>query len=108
MSIYKRQSDDVKTFDTPQEFLKFYDNNQKDVDAIHTRSLNLKYKINGHHIGRKQGKLILYPTENKNVTDNIADNSTDNLEERYNKLKDFCIDLADRLYYIENYLSIKK
>ena len=72
MSIYKKQSDDLKTFDSAEEFLKYYDNNRKDIDNTHTRSLNLKFKINGHHLGRKQGKLILYPTRETEIPIFIA------------------------------------
>ena len=35
-----------------------------------TRGLNVKFYINGYKIGRKQNKLILYPTNEKN-NDNL-------------------------------------
>ena len=28
-----------------------------------TRGLNVKFRINGYHIGRKEGKLILFPEQ---------------------------------------------
>ena len=61
MSIYKKISEDPRTFETVSDFLKYYEKNKEDLDEMNTRSMNLKFKINGHHIGRKQGKLILYP-----------------------------------------------
>ena len=100
MSIYKRQSDDVKTFDSAEEFLKYYDNNRKDIDNIHTRSLNLKFKINGHHLGRKQGKLILYPIrEADNDVTNVGLDS--DLNEKYEQLKQAVLDLNERLKKLE-------
>ena len=102
MSIYRKQSDDLKTFDSAEEFLKYYENNRKDIDSTHTRSLNLKFKIDGHHLGRKQGKLILYPI-NK-VEDNISnDDSNSDLKEMYEQLKQDVLDLNERLKKLEEY-----
>lgn len=64
MSIYKKISDNSKQFETPEEFLKFYDKNKDSIDETNTRALNLKYKINDHKIGRKNGKIIIYPLTN--------------------------------------------
>lgn len=94
MSIYKKQSDDCKTFETPDEFLKFYENNRKDIDETNTRSLNLKYKINGHTIGRKQGNIILYPKK-------FEDTTSVSLEQ----LKQAILQLNERLKIIEEQLS---
>lgn len=104
MSIYKKQSEDPINFDTAQEFLKYYENHQKDIDNIHTRSLNLKYKIKDHTIGRKQGKLILYPNKQK-LTENYNDESNLSLEERYNKLKDVVMELIKKINEIESILN---
>ena len=103
MSIYKKQSEDPMNFDSAQDFLKYYNNNQKELDSIHTRSLNLKYKINGHTIGRKQGKLILYPAKN-NVND---DNENEvSLEEKYNKLKDVVLELIKEIDLIKQHIHL--
>lgn len=104
MSIYKKQSDDVKTFDSAEEFLKYYDNNRKDIDNTHTRSLNLKFKINGHHLGRKGGNLILYPIRNleQNSNENHDDsNLCNDLNQKYEQLKQAVLDLNERLKIIE-------
>lgn len=103
MSIYKRQSDNVKNFDSPQDFLKYYEKNKDEIDEVKTRSLNLKYKIKDHHIGRKQNKLILYPTNLKNI--NSEEN--EDINEKIDKLKNVIIDLVDRVSYLEECLSIK-
>ena len=108
MSIYKKQSEDPKEFGSAEEFLKYYDNNRKDIDATHTRSLNLKYKINGHTIGRKQGKLILYPIQkigNEIINDTTASNSDSDLKQMYEQLKSGLLDLNERLKKLESLIT---
>ena len=105
MSIYKRQSDDIKTFDSAEEFLKYYENNRKDIDSTHTRSLNLKYKIKDHTIGRKQGKLILYPT--KNINENNETSSELTLEQKYNKLKTVVENILQELDEIKQQIAFQ-
>ena len=108
MSIYKRQSEDSMSFDSGEEFLKYYDNHRKDIDNIHTRSLNLKYKINGYTIGRKQGKLILYPTKNINENNDNNEASSDlTLDEKFNKLKTVVEDILQELDEIKLYINYK-
>ena len=106
MSIYKKQSDDLKTFETPEEFLKFYENNKKDIDETKTRSLNLKYKIKGHHIGRKENKLILYPIRIVNEPEETTDQKNSDIQElevKFNKLKDVVVELIERVNYLETH-----
>ena len=103
MSIYKKQSDDLKTFETAEEFLKYYDNNKKDIDETHTRSLNLKFKINGHTIGRKQGKLILYPKKSEQKESQETTISND-IDEKYEQLKQAILQLNERLKKLEESL----
>ncbi|MBP3606749.1 MAG: hypothetical protein J6J11_00285 [Treponema sp.] len=107
MSIYKKQSEEQKTFETAQDFLKYYEKNKDDLDEINTRSMNLKFKINGHHIGRKQGKLILYPIkkfeenapENEEMKDQIRElqEGLDDLREMFNKMVDQIKKLQGRI-----------
>lgn len=100
MSIYKKQSEDSKTFESAEEFLKYYENNRKDIDALHTRSLNLKFKINGHTIGRKKGEIILYPKKSEQ-TETPQENEVD---EKYEQLKQAILQLNERLKIIEEQL----
>ena len=74
MSIYKKASDNVKTFDNGEEFLKYYEKNKETIDEIPTRGLNLKYKIKGFRIGRKDNKIILWPNKQNENNDEIIDN----------------------------------
>ena len=102
MSIYKKQSEDPKYFNSAEEFLKYYDNNRKDIDNTHTRSLNLKYKINGHTICRKQNKLILYPLKENTMNDSISESEI-SLDQKFDKLKDVVMKLIEEV----NELKIK-
>ena len=99
MSIYTKQSEDSKTFETAEEFLKYYENNKKDIDELHTRSLNLKFKINGHTIGRKQGKLILYPKKSEQKETFQEQDVT------IEQLKQAILSLNERLKKIEEYFE---
>ena len=99
MSIYKKQSEDSKTFESAEEFLKYYENNKKDIDALHTRSLNLKFKINGHTIGRKQGEIILYPKKSEQ-TESPQENDV-----IIEQLKQAILSLNERLKKLEESLS---
>ena len=74
MSIYKKASDNVKTFDNGEEFLKYYEKNKETIDEIPTRGLNLKYKIKGFRIGRKDNKIILWPNKQNENNDEIIEN----------------------------------
>ena len=69
MSVYKKISDDCRTFNSESDFLKYYEKNKETIDEINTRALNLKFKINGYKIGRKEGKIILYPINNVSKID---------------------------------------
>lgn len=73
MSVYKKKSDDPRTFQNESEFLKFYEKHPEEINDVNTKTLNLKYKIPNYKIGRKEGKIILYPVEEilKNNKDDI-------------------------------------
>ena len=61
VEVVKNICDDVKEFDNKEDFIKFYELNQNTLKDISTCMLNKKFKINGYHIGRKQGQIQLIP-----------------------------------------------
>ena len=61
IEIIKNIIDDVKEFDNKEDFIKYYELNQNNLKDVATCMLNKKFKINGYHIGRKQGELQLIP-----------------------------------------------
>ena len=109
MSVYKKKSDDVKYFDNEKEFLKYYEKNKESIDEETTRSLNLKFKINGHKIGRKGGNIILYPlnckvmdtTSSQSDVENEVVSEMENLKNEVNILKT----LVDNLMKCQNVTS---
>ena len=87
MSIYKKASDNVKTFDNGEEFLKYYEKNKETIDEIPTRGLNLKYKIKGFKIGRRDNKIILWPTKELDSKDEIINELLDRVSELESQVK---------------------
>ena len=75
---YQNLWEDPREFDNKQEFLSYYETHKKEIDEMKTRGLNVKFHINGYKIGRKQNKLILYPTNEKN-NDNLETIKLDTL-----------------------------
>ena len=61
LGIVQRASDNVKEFNTKEEFMTYYDVHKKEIDAQSTCMLNKKFKINGFHLGREKGQLKLIP-----------------------------------------------
>ena len=86
MSVYKKISDDCRIFNSDSDFLKYYEKNKETIDEINTRALNLKFKINGYKIGRKEGKIILYPINNVSKVD-IEEDSNNTLKHEVEELK---------------------
>lgn len=98
MSVYKKISDDCRTFESDSDFLKYYEKNKETIDEINTRALNLKFKINGFKIGRKEGKIILYPLSS--VVSKVSTNEDSNLT-----LRQEVEELKLRINIIENILN---
>ena len=61
IEVIQNICDDVKEFDNKEDFIKYYELNQNNLKDVSTCMLNKKFKINGYHIGRNQGKIILIP-----------------------------------------------
>ena len=61
IEVIQNICDDVKEFDNKDDFIKYYELNQNNLKDVSTCMLNKKFKINGYHIGRKQGELQLIP-----------------------------------------------
>ena len=75
---YQNLWEDTREFDNKREFLSYYETHKKEIDEMKTRGLNVKFHISGYKIGRKQNKLILYPTNQKN-NDNLETIKIDTL-----------------------------
>jgi hypothetical protein len=49
----------IKEFETPEDFMKFYSKHTDEINATNTIMLNKKYNIEGYHIGRRKGEIVL-------------------------------------------------
>lgn len=107
MSIYKKASDNMIEFDNGEDFLKYYDKNKITIDEIPTRGLNLKYKINGYKIGRKDGKIILWPDKNINIKSTSNKITIEDLKEikEINDMFDRLNNITERLTLLEQLLN---
>lgn len=79
-----------KTFDSPEEFNKYYNKHKEEIDSKTSNQLNKEYKINGFKItkrnvkvvdGKKQGDLFLKPTKTEQQQVKEDDNIRTELDE---------------------------
>ena len=61
IKVFENIGDNVLSFETKEDFMRYYNKNRELVDAMSTRGLNRKFKIDSFKIGRLKGKIILYP-----------------------------------------------
>ena len=61
ISVVKRASDNVKEFNTKEEFINYYETHKTEIDKQSTCILNKKFKINGYHLGREKKQLKSIP-----------------------------------------------
>ena len=91
--IFQNLSDNVITFETKEEFDRYYNKNKELIDSMKTRGINKKYAITGYKIGRQKGNIILYPinTSNQisqiNSDDSMLELKIDNISERLKKIE---------------------
>ena len=98
IKTYENLSDNVQSFDSKEQFMRYYDKNKEAIDAMHTRGINTKFKINGFKIGRKNKELIFYSVKPET---NIV-NNTDEINDLNMKL-DVIIDKINKIEKILNH-----
>ena len=72
ITTFKNLYEETKEFNNKQDFLNYYETHKKEIDEMKTRGLNVKFRINGYHIGRKEGRLILYPEQREKNNDSLV------------------------------------
>ena len=77
-----------KNLITNKTFLNYYETHKKEIDEMKTRGLNVKFRINGYHIGRKEGKLILFPEQREKNNDSLESMKLDSLAANMKILND--------------------
>lgn len=63
IKVFENISDNPISFETKEDFNRYYERNKETVDKFSTRGLNKKFIITGYKIGRKKGEIILYPVQ---------------------------------------------
>ena len=61
IGIVERASENMKEFQTKEEFINYYELHKTELDALSTCMLNKKFKIAGYHLGREKKQLKLIP-----------------------------------------------
>lgn len=76
IKVFENIGDNVLSFETKEDFMRYYNKNQNMIDNMSTRGLNRKFKIDGFKIGRLQGKIILYPLKETETKSDELDSKT--------------------------------
>lgn len=114
LKVFENLYDNIIRFENKEEFQRYYNKNKESIDAIPTRGLNIKFKIEGFKLGRQKGQIMLYPLSNSkedqlkiledkllkttSLLDAINEKLIKDMREINAKLKD----LNDRLLNIED------
>lgn len=61
LKVFENLYDNITKFENKEEFQRYYNKNKENIDAIPTRGLNIKFKIEGYKLGRQKGQIMLYP-----------------------------------------------
>jgi predicted nucleic-acid-binding Zn-ribbon protein len=59
LKVIEPVSKPIKEFQTVEDFNKYYSKHTDEINAINTMMLNKMFRIEGYHIGRKKGILVL-------------------------------------------------
>ena len=92
MIVYEKLSSNPIKFESTDEFMRYYYKNKDMIDNMKTRGMNRKFIIDGYKIGRKEGKIILYPNQQiiqpiEEKEDDIIELKLDSIVERIKKLE---------------------
>lgn len=85
--------DDVMTFDNEEEFMKYYERNRETIDNMPTRGLNIRFKIPGFKLVRKNKELMFEECDKPS-------------EQKYSELFEEIQDLRDRIDSLGNFMNI--
>ncbi len=59
IKIIEKIEKPLKSFESVEEFSKYYDKHKAELDGITTHTLNKKYRVMGHRLTKIQGVLQL-------------------------------------------------
>ena len=82
IKVFENIGDNVVKFETKEDFMRYYNKNQESIDAMSTRGLNRKFKIDGFKIGRLKGKIILYHLKENEYKAEQTETKSDELDSK--------------------------
>ena len=105
IKVFQNLYDNVIEFQSKEEFMNYYKKHQNEIDGMKTRGLNVKYKIPGFKIGRKQNQILLFPTDKKEETETEEIEKMHEIDEKINILNRRLKKMEETLVEILNYLK---
>lgn len=81
IKVFQNLYDNVIEFQSKEEFMNYYKKHQNEIDSMKTRGLNIRYKIPGFKIGRKQNQILLFPTDKKDEENMENENENEKMHE---------------------------
>lgn len=89
-----RNSREIVTFKTPEEFKAYYAIHKMHIDSTTTNGLNKLYKVEGHKLGRRKDVIMVIPATKSSAQ-----------PDRVDLLSDAVNDMAERLEEINLLIS---
>ena len=109
IKVFENIGDNVLSFETNEDFMRYYNKNQNMVDNMSTRGLNRKFKIDGFKIGRLQGKIILYPLkETETKTDELDSKTKLTINEKLDFMNRRLKKIEDMINIVVEFLNINE
>ena len=102
ITVFENLSDNIISFESKEQFMRYYDKNKDDIDNMATRGLNTKFKIDGYKIGRKNKQLILFPIRKQ---ENQSETKSEDNSEEFNQLNIKIDILTDKINKFDHVLK---
>lgn len=99
ITVFENLSDNIISFESKEQFMRYYDKNKDTIDNMATRGLNTKFKIDGFKIGRKNKQLILFPMKQSIIEHH---SETNDCSEELNQLNMKIDILTDKINKLDN------
>ena len=105
IKVFQNLYDEVIEFESKEQFMNYYERNKSKIDAMKTRGINVKFKIPGYRIGRKQNQILLFPTEKKEDDEKEENQNLDEINEKLNLMNKRLKKIEDVLCYLCDILN---
>lgn len=89
IKVFEKLSDNIQNF-TKEEFIKYYKYNKEEIDKMKTRGINIRFKIDGYKIIKRNGQMIFkkdIEEDEENDTEDLMEIKLDALSKKISKLE---------------------